>query len=194
MLDMPLVFFPLLVGAYLAGSINFSILLFRICGKKDPRSGGSGNPGATNVFRQAGPLWALAILILDVGRGALAAWISAALLPMPLVAWVGLALILGNCYPCFHRFRGGKGVANFLGFSIVLAPYWTFAGLAVYGLGIRLSRHPFIGSLLLVTLLGVGIFIAKAPGMSGLIALCFTIGLIFYAHKSNFSQVLNKKA
>lgn len=181
-----------MLAAYLVGSINFSILLFRISGKADPCTRGSGNAGATNIYRQAGLAWALAVLLLDAGRGVLTAWMAAALLPMPVTAWVGLALILGNRYPCFHGFKGGKGVANFLGFALYFAPGWTLGGLVAYGAGVRLGKQPFIGSLLMVTILAVGIYFATQPGSFGLIALCSIVGLIFYAHGTNFSRLRRK--
>jgi glycerol-3-phosphate acyltransferase PlsY len=115
-------FLLLFIGAYAAGSINFSILLFRILGKGDPRKEFSGNAGVTNVYRQGGYLWATVVLLMDLARAMGIALISTSLLQMELVPWVGLGLILGNRFPCFHNFRGGKGVANYLGFTTVIAP------------------------------------------------------------------------
>jgi glycerol-3-phosphate acyltransferase PlsY len=97
----------LMVGAYLAGSINFSILLFNVVGKEDPRQTFSGNPGATNVYRQAGIGWAAAVLLLDMGRAMGVAYLGVALASPDWVPWMGLALIVGNRYPCFLGFGGG---------------------------------------------------------------------------------------
>jgi glycerol-3-phosphate acyltransferase PlsY len=98
----------LFIGAYTAGSINFSILLFRILKKEDPRKEFSGNAGVTNVYRQAGYLWASVVLLMDLARAMGIALISTSLLRMELVPWVGLGLILGNRFPCFHNFHGGR--------------------------------------------------------------------------------------
>jgi glycerol-3-phosphate acyltransferase PlsY len=98
--------------AYLAGSVNFAILFFKIAGKADPRLGFSGNAGTTNVYRQAGRLWAALILALDVGRALAVAALALYFLDRACVAWPGFFLILGNTFPCFHKFRGGKGVAT----------------------------------------------------------------------------------
>lgn len=92
-------FILLLVLAYLAGSINFSILLFRLTGREDPRQHGSGNPGATNVYRQAGAVWAAVVLLLDMGRAIAVAVLAQRLLNDWQVPWVGLGLILGNRFP-----------------------------------------------------------------------------------------------
>ena len=109
---MPLLVFTI---AYLAGSVNFSILVFKITQKGDPRDSFSGNPGMTNVFRQSGFLMAAVVLLLDMGRSMAVAILAAGLLSYSWVPWIGFGLIVGNRYPCFHGFRGGKGVANYLG-------------------------------------------------------------------------------
>jgi len=117
----------MLILAYIAGSINFAILLFKILGREDPRNKFSGNPGTSNVYRQAGMHWAAMVLILDMGRAVFIALISLNLLKTNYVPWIGFALILGNRFPCFHQFKGGKGVANFLGFAAVINPYTASA-------------------------------------------------------------------
>jgi glycerol-3-phosphate acyltransferase PlsY len=136
-----------LIGAYLVGSINFSILLFKIIRKNDPRAGHSGNPGVTNVYRQAGIVAAFFVLALDVSRAVLVAYLGTRLFSLEIVDWLGFALILGNRYPCFHGFQGGKGVSNLLGFTLGLAPAW--AGIAaVTWLAVRALVTPsFIPSL-----------------------------------------------
>ncbi|MBC2711578.1 MAG: glycerol-3-phosphate acyltransferase [Desulfosarcina sp.] len=116
MTGLPTLFF-LFAFAYVAGSVNFSILAFRLTGREDPRGHGSGNPGATNVYRQAGIGWAVAVLLSDMGRAVAVALVANTLLPFWQVPWVGLGLILGNRFTCFHGFKGGKGVANYLGFT-----------------------------------------------------------------------------
>ncbi len=78
-------FFMLMPIAYLTGSINFSIILFKVTGRSDPRGQYSGNPGTTNVYRQAGLFWAILVLLLDFSRAVGVAWIAIYLLPLPLV-------------------------------------------------------------------------------------------------------------
>ena len=75
----------LLAGAYLAGSVNFSILLFRILGREDPRRQFSGNAGVTNVYRQAGLLWAAVVLLLDIGRAFGVCWAALHMLALEVV-------------------------------------------------------------------------------------------------------------
>lgn len=156
-----LLFGSLIALAYVAGSVNFSILLFRLTGRDDPRTHGSGNPGATNVFRQAGMGWAVAVLLLDVGRAVLVAFGAKLLLPFQYVPWVGLGLILGNRFPCFHGFRGGKGVANYLGFTAVVAPVWSALGALAWGGTYRAWRIPFIASFAMIFFLATGTALAE---------------------------------
>jgi acyl phosphate:glycerol-3-phosphate acyltransferase len=146
-----------LACAYLAGSVNFAILLFRLLGKHDPRTRFSGNAGVTNVYRQAGWLLAALVLVLDVGRAMVVALLAGRLWADALVPWAGLALILGNHFPCFHGFRGGKGVANYLGFYALLLPLGAGLALAVYLMVFALTRISFLASFgTLATLTGFG--------------------------------------
>ena len=181
------------IGAYLVGSINFSILLFKILGEDDLRNKFSGNPGTTNVYRQLGMLWASLVLLLDVGRAMGVALISVSLLNMELVPWAGLALILGNRCPCFHSFRGGKGVANYLGFTTIISP--VAAGLSALGwlLTYAIWRIPFIGSFAMVFILAVGTIAAGEYSLSATAGVAATAVLIYYNHKSNLLGLLRQR-
>jgi len=182
----------LFVLAYLAGSVNFSILLFRILGKGDPRDAYSKNPGATNVYRQLGLLWAAVVLLLDMGRAVALALICLKLLKMPLVPFGGLALILGNRFPCFHGLRGGKGVANYLGFTLALTPLWAAAGAAAWLALFGIFRLPFIGSLAMVALLAAGTLKACNFDPLAVVAVLATLVLIYWAHGPNIRHQVQK--
>ncbi len=145
-----------IAAVYLAGSVNFSIILFKMLGKEDPRLMYSGNAGATNVYRQAGFFWAAAVLALDVGRAVLAAGIADLYLPPAMVPWACLSLVLGNRFPAFHRFRGGKGVANYLGFTCYLSPVAGAASCAAWFLVYGIARVPFIASFFMIAALAAG--------------------------------------
>lgn len=151
-----LTFISLVSAAYVAGSVNFSILAFRFTGREDPRRHGSGNPGATNVYRQAGMGWAAAVLLLDVGRAFMVGIAAKSLLPVWQVPWLGLGLILGNRFPCFHGFKGGKGVANYLGFTLVVAPMWAGIAALAWGVAHLVWRTPFLSSFAMVVVLAAG--------------------------------------
>jgi len=149
-------FILFLVLAYLAGSLNFSILLFRLTGREDPRQHGSGNPGATNVYRQAGAVWAAVVLLLDMGRAIVVAVLAQHLLNGWQVPWVGFCLIFGNRFPCFHGFKGGKGVANYLGFTLAILPIWAVLAVLTWGAAYLAWRTPFLSSFSLIAVLAIG--------------------------------------
>lgn len=182
-----------LIGAYLVGSINFSILLFRFTGKNDLRAAHSGNPGVTNVYRQAGMVAAFFVLALDVSRAVLVAYLGTRWFSYELVDWLGFALILGNRYPCFHGFHGGKGVANLLGFTLGLAPVW--AGIAaVTWLAVRaLVTTSFIPSFAMVAVLAGGCIAAGGFSVHSIIATLLMCILIVIGHKKNIEEFIRQR-
>jgi len=187
------VFSIIFIVAYLAGSINFPILLFRALGKDDPRESFSGNPGATNVYRQSGIFWAAIVLMLDVGRAMAVALISVSLLKMELVPCAGLGLIIGNRFPCFHNFNGGKGVANYLGFSVIIVP--VFAGISALAWVViyALIRIPFTGSFVMVFILGMGTLSACNFKPIAAFGILTTVALIYYGHRRNIVDLIQKR-
>ena len=178
----------LFLTAYVAGSVNVAILVFRLTGREDPRRHGSGNPGATNVYRQAGLGWAAAVLALDMGRAMAVALLAVALLPASAVSWVGLGLILGNRFPCFHRFRGGKGVANYLGFTLVIVPLWAVIGGMAWGIVHLLWRTPFLSSFAMLACLALGTVLAGGGGWGGALGTIATVLFIVACHHRNIRQ------
>ena len=153
---MPLFFwqFVAIVGGYLLGSVSFAVLVSRVFGLNDPRSYGSGNPGATNVLRSGSKAAAIAVLVLDVLKG---------LLPVALVndvgpglglgpgsgaaALAGLAAFIGHLYPVFFGFKGGKGVATALGVVLALSPWLALAVLVVFGVVLAATRYVSLASM-----------------------------------------------
>ena len=182
----------LLALAYFAGSVNFPILLFRILGKDDPRYHFSGNAGVTNVYRQAGIFWASIVLILDVGRALAIAAAALYLLDKSLVSWVGLVLVVGNSYPCFHGFHGGKGVASYIGFTAALSPVSSILSCIVWLIVFIIFRIPFVASFFMILTIAAEIIITynhMPVFISGVMA---TVLLIFYNHKSNILSLMEK--
>lgn len=183
-----LAFFALFAAAYVAGSVNFSILVFRFTGREDPRHYGSGNPGATNIYRKAGIGWAAAVLLLDVGRAVVVALIAKWLLPDWQVPWVGLGLILGNRFPCFHGFKGGKGVANYLGFTLVITPMWGGIGVLAWGVAHLIWRTPFLSSFSMVFFLAAGTAITLGGNWWGGVGALATALFIVACHHRNIRE------
>jgi glycerol-3-phosphate acyltransferase PlsY len=183
----------LLLLSYVAASVNFAILILRAIGKGDPRDRYSGNAGTTNVYRQAGPLWAALVLMLDLGRGAALAALAVHLLPPDGIPWIGLGLIVGNRFPCFHQFRGGKGVASFMGFALFIAPLATglaaLLWVAVYGI----VRIPFVASFFMILALAIGIITVYNDHMAAVAGAVASALLIFYNHKRNLVNLIAER-
>ncbi len=174
--------------AYLAGSVNFAILFFKIAGKADPRRSFSGNAGTTNVYRQAGMPWAVLVFALDIGRALAVAALALHFIDGRWLAWAGFFLVLGNSFPCFHGFRGGKGVANYLGYTLLIAPWAALLAALLWVLFYWVKRVPFIASFFMVTTLSAGLaepFLWAFPAISGALA-AFT--LIVLNHRRNIQQ------
>lgn len=182
--------FAVFAAGYLAGSVNFPIILFRVTGRSDPRGQFSGNPGTTNVYRQAGPVWAMVVLLLDFSRAIGVAWLAAHLLSIWLIPWVGLALVLGNRYPCFHGFDGGKGVANFLGFFAMSAGMGTLYALAAWVVAYGVFRRPFIASFFLILVLGGLVAAEMGFEPPATIGIGITALFIVYNHKRNIVDLI----
>jgi len=167
------------LAAYLLGSLSAAILVCRALGLADPRSGGSGNPGATNVLRLHGKVPAALTLAGDLLKGLVPVGAAALLGASPtLLAATAVAAVLGHLYPVFFGFRGGKGVATFIG--VLFGLHWAL-GLAHVGTWLIIARlfgysslaalvaapAPFVASLLLAEPLPIRI----ACGLLGLIVL-----------------------
>jgi glycerol-3-phosphate acyltransferase PlsY len=182
-----------MLGTYLAGSINFAILLFRLLGKDDPRRCLSGNAGVTNVYRQAGwPLAAL-VLVLDMGRAMGVALLAGHYWADALVPWAGLGLILGNHFSFFHGWPCSKGVANYLGFYALLLPLGTALALAVYLMVFALTRISFLGSFgILATLTGFA-WVRWGHEPFALAAVLITATSIVWFHRRNIAVLRQRK-
>jgi glycerol-3-phosphate acyltransferase PlsY len=143
-------------AAYLLGSIPTGYLLVRLFRHQDIRSIGSGNIGATNVLRSGSKLLAAATFLIDMLKGSTAVWlgalIGAHLMPAAPMrdaqAIAALFAVLGNIFPVWLRFRGGKGVATGFGVFLVAAPWAALAAISVFFIVLLLSRYVSLASIL----------------------------------------------
>jgi acyl phosphate:glycerol-3-phosphate acyltransferase len=153
---MYLAFICLAVAAYLLGSIPVGYVLVSIFRRKDIRTRGSGNIGATNVLRSEGKGLGAATFALDVVKGAaavlLGALVVAPVLPMVpqrnVEAFAALCAVLGHMFPVWLRFRGGKGVATGFGVFLVAAPAAALAAITVFAIIFAITRYVSLGSIL----------------------------------------------
>lgn len=148
----PLLSICLPVAAYLLGSLSFAVIVSRLMGLDDPRSYGSGNPGATNVLRSGNKKAAMLTLLFDALKGWLAVFVAMQLaqrqyVDIRIAAWAGLAAFLGHLYPVFFRFKGGKGVATAAGVLFGFSPWLGLLALLVWVLTAALTRYSSLAAL-----------------------------------------------
>jgi len=185
----------LLLLAYLFGSIPVSFLIARAAAGVDLRAVGSGNTGASNVYRVAGAGWAVLAFLGDALKGALPVW-AALHLPSQSsttdawwVAGAGLLAVLGHLFPPWLKFRGGKGVATSFGVMVILAPGPALLALAVWAAVTLASKRVSAGSLAAALALPVSVYVFKAGPAKIWLALALA-GLIFVAHHENLGRLL----
>jgi glycerol-3-phosphate acyltransferase PlsY len=174
--------------AYLAGSVPFGLLVSRAMGLGDPRGIGSGNIGATNVLRTGSKPAAAATLLLDGAKGVLAVLAARAALGEDAAQVAALAAFLGHCFPVWLGFRGGKGVATFLGVLLALA--WP-VGLAACAVWLATALAARISSLSALLAAASSPLLAALLGRGEAALLCAALaGLIAWRHTSNIRRLV----
>lgn len=176
-----------LVLAYLLGSIPFGLLFSRMGGLGDIRETGSGNIGATNVLRSGNKLLATLTLLTDVAKGSVAIFIALDLVGFPAAYWAGLAALLGHIFPVWLGFKGGKGVAVFIGTGIVLSPLPGLSMLSVWLLVALIFRRSSLAAL--VATLSVPLYMAVLGEIYGALVVGVQVGVIYWAHRDNISRL-----
>lgn len=183
--------YALVLLAYLLGSLSGSLLLGRLRGV-DIRTLGSGNAGGTNALRTQGAWFALGTVVVDIGKGVLAAWLAARLLPPAASsAWLyacALAAVAGHVWPLFHGFRGGKGAATLVGTLAVVWPGALWLVPAVWLLSLAVSGYVGLSTLL------AGLALALLAVLTGAetARLAFAVGaaaLLLYTHRANLARL-----
>ncbi len=181
-------------AAYLLGSVPFALLMSKAFGLADPRTYGSGNPGATNVLRSGKKAAAALTLLGDAGKGWLAVSLARYFGPyddshVTLMALVGLAVFLGHVFPVFLRFKGGKGVATALGVLLAFNFYLGLAVLATWLFVAWAFRYSSLAALVAAAFAPLyGMFIL--PGKL-LLATFIMSALLVWRHKGNIKNLLN---
>ena len=176
-----------LVLAYLLGSIPFGLLFSRMGGLGDIRGTGSGNIGATNVLRSGNKLLAALTLLTDAAKGSVAIFIALDLVGFPAAYWAGLAALLGHIFPVWLGFKGGKGVAVFIGTGIVLSPLPGLSMLSVWLLVALIFRRSSLAAL--VATLSVPLYMAVLGEIYGAVVVSVQVGVIYWAHRDNISRL-----
>ncbi len=182
-----------LVAAYLVGSIDFAVVVARMHGV-DIHEVGSGNPGASNVLRTLGKVPAAMVFLGDMLKGVVAAAMGmiASGVADPQVHWAfaaGLAAVLGHCYPVFHKFKGGKGVATAGGLLLFTLPLVAIIDVALWALMARLTKTASVSSLVVMAVT-VPLALWQGIGSTALMWLLLTIALIVWRHKANIKRMV----
>ncbi|TYP67176.1 acyl-phosphate glycerol-3-phosphate acyltransferase [Stutzerimonas stutzeri] len=176
------------VFGYLLGSVPFGLVITRALGLGDLRQIGSGNIGATNVLRTGNKGAALATLLLDSGKGAIAVLLARHFGGETAAILAGGAAFLGHCFPIWLRFKGGKGVATFLGTVIALNWPLGLIACATWALTAAITRISSLSALLAAALAPV---FAWGLGRTDIAAVAaFMAVLIFIRHHANISRLL----
>src|SRR5262249_36825458 len=175
--------------AYLIGSLPFAVIVSKALGLPDPRSYGSGNPGATNVLRTGRKLAALLTLAGDGGKGWLAVFLAARFGADALgIAACALAAFLGHLYPLFLRFKGGKGVATAAGVLFALGPWLGAATLATWLAVAGISRYASLASIVAAVLAPAYAYFMPVQSVT-VAALALIGALIVWRHRGNISKL-----
>jgi acyl phosphate:glycerol-3-phosphate acyltransferase len=184
------------VAAYLLGTIPFGLLLGKVFGGADVRKAGSGNIGATNVARVAGPVAGVFTLVLDAAKGAAAVWMAARF-ANDSAAWMviaGLVALVGHCFPIWLGFRGGKGVATAAGVFLVLCPLALLGSLALFILVVLFWRYVSLGSIAAAAAIPLLVYFLWAPHHAPPLVVTFgalaAALLVVYKHDANIQRLV----
>ena len=182
--------FVIVAGSYVLGSVPFAYIVTRLVTGKDIRTTGSGNVGATNTLRAAGPAAAAAVMVLDVAKGVVPVLAMRAVNPASW--WVGgaaVAAVTGHCFPVWLRFRGGKGVATACGAFVTLSPLAAACAAAVWLALLAAFRIVSLASVVAVATFPVWLYwIQRAP--SGLVMAGAVVAVIIIGrHHANLRRL-----
>lgn len=178
----------MIFAAYILGSISSAIVVCYLFGKGDPRNQGSGNPGATNVLRIAGPFAASLVLVFDILKGTVSVY-AAFLLGVDAISIgvIAIAACIGHMYPVFFKFKGGKGVATALGCLISMG--FNLAGL-LFGswiLVVLVTGYSSLAAIITVMLAPIYTLFFKPEYLYSVLMLSI---LIIWQHRDNIRRLL----
>ncbi|MEJ2699915.1 MAG: glycerol-3-phosphate 1-O-acyltransferase PlsY [Desulfuromonadales bacterium] len=181
-----------LLASYLIGAIPTGVLLTRLTGAGDVRQSGSGNIGATNVYRVAGRRLGILTLVGDALKGVIPVLVAASVLHFPdlHVGLVALAAFLGHCFPVYLGFKGGKGVATALGVYLVLSPLAVLVAFLLFALILWKWRFVSLASISAAAAIPFLVFLfQRSPALLG-VSLAIS-ALVIFRHRANIQRLIN---
>lgn len=197
---MNIILFLLVLPGYFTGSIPFGYIIAKFVAKEDIRKQGSGNIGGTNVSRILGFKWGLLTVLLDALKAIVPLLVLKNILltdSIPdryVICAVGISIIIGHVFPVFLNFRGGKGVATFVGVIVALLPLETLVFLLCFVVLLSVTRYMSIASMVSVSIFPVIIIIFNGFNPGSLPYIVFSIFLmvmIIARHKANIIRLMN---
>jgi len=175
---------PSILIGYAIGSLPIGYLVAQGAGGVDLRRVGSGNVGATNVYRTSGLAIAIAVMLADMGKGAAAVLLAGGSSPVA----AGVAAVVGHIYPVWLRFRGGKGVATASGVFAILTPIPTLLAAAAFAVVVTRSRFVSLGSVVATIVLPIAEWMT--PGLRAVdIGATLVAVLILFRHRGNIARL-----
>ena len=182
---------------YLLGSIAFGILVSRLFGLPDPRSVGSGNPGATNVLRSGKKLAAVLTLLGDAFKGWFPVWLAIQTsMSMWVVSALALSVFFGHLYPIYYHFKGGKGVATAFGIMLAISPMLGLAVILTWILVFVVTRYSSLSAIAAAALAPIyaWFLLPEADNLVGIsdyvLAILVMMVLLIWRHSSNIQKLL----
>lgn len=189
--------------SYFVGSVMGSMVMGKLRGGVDIRTMGSGNPGGTNALRTQGWLFALGVIVIDVGKGIIAAGIIPGI-GLPIVGndpeisrtWLALscaaASVVGHVWPLWHNFRGGKGAATMVGTLVILDPGLIIPVFLVWAWALLLSGFVGLSTMLAGLSAPVYLTLTRLPADQPLVIYCSVLALyIIFTHRSNIGRMMS---
>lgn len=184
------------VIAYFLGSVPFGYVIVKLTGRGDVRESGSGNIGATNVTRAAGKIAGLLTLLLDAAKGYFAVWLAMRWFHAD-IRWtmiVAICAVLGHMFPCWLKFRGGKGVATGLGVFLPICWQAMVAALVLWIIVLGFWRYVSLASVAAAAALPFLVFVFYAPHHAPPVSVtagsAFIAALIIFKHRGNIGRVI----
>ncbi|MBN1621762.1 MAG: glycerol-3-phosphate 1-O-acyltransferase PlsY [Endomicrobiales bacterium] len=183
----------LIVISYLIGSLPTAYIITKIVKKSDIRNYGSGNPGATNVYRVVGPVAGIITFIIDFAKGYLPTFYALNLFGQDKLIYsiaAGLFIILGHITMPLLKFRGGKGVATGTGIFLALMPIPTLIAVLTFILVLAITRYVSLSSIIASISLPISSWLIKIPGLLVIFAALSSL-IIIYTHRTNIKRLIS---
>jgi glycerol-3-phosphate acyltransferase PlsY len=187
----------LLAAAYFLGSIPFGLILAKLFAGSDIRKSGSGNIGATNVARVAGPAAGILTLVLDAAKGATAVWVAGRFTDQSstVMTLAAVSALIGHCFPIWLKFKGGKGVATALGVFLMLAPWAAVGALFVFIVVSVAWRYVSLGSVSAAAAMPLLMYFLWAPRHAPPLVVdfgtLFASALVIFKHDANLQRLVD---